>query len=432
MDNNKFQNKYRIHSARAVWHDYSGGAYFVTVCTKNHARYFGEIIHCRDAACHISTTAEQCEPQLQLTPVGQFLAEQIANISAHYPYAGIPLFTVMPNHFHVIAFIDSEKIPYQRRNTERLGMFANDIVETRRATSLQSPQCATSLQSPQCAASLHSTKIHYLCTLNSNRYLGCKNSKKMKQIIAITFVTGFLFGQTFAQEAPTDDFLTQIRNYDLSTILTADSILADEENMIKRAEILGFIGDNYQRLQIHFISIIQNPSNRYEYFAYGKTKVRETVCTFQGTIKITGARLYSENDFPTYKQGFVECEVNLYEDGKQPSTGFFSGKLRTGFLTDAKGGFRYDAILAVADGFCNNQFVGKWTSYKTNATKKCRWGDYRIPESGDLDIGAGEFSVNDRYVKNGWENYMLLLGRYDDDTPEIKKARQKEQEQWWK
>jgi hypothetical protein len=33
--NKKFQNKYRIPSARARWHDYSGGAYFITVCTKN-------------------------------------------------------------------------------------------------------------------------------------------------------------------------------------------------------------------------------------------------------------------------------------------------------------------------------------------------------------------------------------------------------------
>jgi hypothetical protein len=36
---------------------------------------------------------------------------------------------------------------------------------------------------------------------------------------------------------------------------------------------LGFIGENYQRFHIHFISIIQNPLNPYEYFAYGKTKV---------------------------------------------------------------------------------------------------------------------------------------------------------------
>ena len=43
MSDEKFQNKYRVKSARATWHDYSGGAYFITVCTKNREHSFGEI-----------------------------------------------------------------------------------------------------------------------------------------------------------------------------------------------------------------------------------------------------------------------------------------------------------------------------------------------------------------------------------------------------
>ena len=260
----------------------------------------------------------------------------------------------------------------------------------------------------------------------------------MKQRIATILTAVFLFGQIFAQNTTTSDFFTQIKNYDLSVIMSADSIFADEEDIIKRAEILGFIGDNYQRFHIHFISIIQNPLNPYEYFAYGKTKVKENICSFQGTIKVTKSRLYNETDIPidsnglpNYKQGYAECEVNLYEDRKEKSTGFFSGKLKTDFLIDDKGEFRYDAITFFADGFCNNQFVGSWTSYNTKSTKKCNWGDYRIPESGNFDIGAGEFSVDDKYVKNGWEIYKLAWGTYPE-TPEVKKARQKENEQWWK
>ena len=254
----------------------------------------------------------------------------------------------------------------------------------------------------------------------------------MKQLIVTILMTVFLFGKTFAQDTTTSDFFTQIKNYDLSVVMMADSIFADEEAMFKRAEILGFIGDNYQRLQIHFISIIQNSLNPYEYFAYGKTKVKENICSFQGTIKVTKSRLYKDSDISNYKQGYAECEVNLYEDRKEKSTGFFSGKLKTGFLIDDKGKFRYDASSFVADGFCNNQFVGTWTSYGTKLTKKTNWGDYRIPESGNFDIGAGEFSVDGKYVKNGWENYMLLFGRYGDNSPEIKKAQEKEEEQWWK
>jgi REP element-mobilizing transposase RayT len=105
MSDEKFKNKYRIPSARALWHDYGGGAYFITVCTKTREHFFGEI------ACTPSN-----DPQMQLTPIGQCLHENLQNIPLHYPYAEIPLFVVMPNHWHGIVFIDEEKTPYQRRN----------------------------------------------------------------------------------------------------------------------------------------------------------------------------------------------------------------------------------------------------------------------------------------------------------------------------
>ena len=43
MQPEKFQNKYRIGSKRASWHDYNGGEYFVTICTNERQHYFGEI-----------------------------------------------------------------------------------------------------------------------------------------------------------------------------------------------------------------------------------------------------------------------------------------------------------------------------------------------------------------------------------------------------
>ena len=251
----------------------------------------------------------------------------------------------------------------------------------------------------------------------------------------IIILTVLLFCRSYAQDTTTTNFFDQIKTYDLSTILTTDSILNEDgqggKEKFKRAEILGFIGDDYQRFFIHFVSIIQNPANHYEYFAFGKTKVKETIRSFQGTITIRQARIYKNGDIPAYKQGFATCDVVLYEDEKQSSTGIFKGKLKSNFIIDETETFRYDALMFVADGFSNNQFVGSWISYKTNTTKKCNWGDYRIPECGDLDIGAGEFSAGDKYLKKGWENYRLAYS-YDPDKPESQKARQKENEQWWK
>ncbi len=253
--------------------------------------------------------------------------------------------------------------------------------------------------------------------------------------ITSIILTVFLFGQTFAQDSATTDFYAQIKSYDLSTILTAESFVAeDNENgkeKIKRAEILGFIGDDYQRFFIHFISIIQNPTNPYEYLVYGKTKVKETTCPIQGKITIRQSKTYINGDIPTYKQGFTVSDVVLYEDKKQSSTGFIKGTLKSHFIIDNKGQFRYDALNFVADGFSNNQFVGNWTSYKTNATKKCNWGDYRIPESGDLDIGAGEFSVNEKYIKNGWLSYMLENMAPNGAIVKPKTDEKTENKKWW-
>jgi hypothetical protein len=228
------------------------------------------------------------------------------------------------------------------------------------------------------------------------------------------------------------NFYEQIKKYDLSEVIAPDSILEEGKYKFPKSEIAGFIGDNYQRFYIHFISIIQNPTNPYEYLVYGKTKVKQNICTFQGTIKVSEAKLYAESDsdFPDYQQGYAVCDVLLFEDGKQSGTGFFEGRLKTQFMIDKKSNLSYNALLTMSDAFSNNGFVGNWTSYKTKAVKKCHWGDYRIPESGDLDIGAGEFMINGKYVKNGWENYMRCYG--DENLPEVKKARQKEQEKWWK
>ncbi|WP_148807340.1 hypothetical protein [Campylobacter concisus] len=51
------------------------------------------------------------------------------------------------------------------------------------------------------------------------------------------------------------------------------------------------------------------------------------------------------------------------------------------------------------DLFCGECKVGK------AQIKPCAWGHYRIPNSGDLDVGAGEFSPNIKYLNNGWSDF---------------------------
>ncbi len=92
MSSDLFRNKYRIPSARAMWHDYNGGAYFVTVCTRDMVHYFGEVVG----------------SEMNMTEIGEYVQQCIKNIPQHNTYANVPAFVVMPNHVHLIVIIDDE------------------------------------------------------------------------------------------------------------------------------------------------------------------------------------------------------------------------------------------------------------------------------------------------------------------------------------
>lgn len=87
----KFQNKYRIPSARAQWWDYGwNGAYFITICTKNRKHFFGEIT----------------KGQMELSRLGVIVDVLWHEIPNHAKYVELGDFVVMPNHIHGILILD--------------------------------------------------------------------------------------------------------------------------------------------------------------------------------------------------------------------------------------------------------------------------------------------------------------------------------------
>lgn len=100
--NELYRNKYRIPSARAPWHDYNGGIYYVTMCTKNRDRYFGEI----EMTDHGNIMHE--------SPIAVYANWQLTNVEMHYDYCKIPQWIVMPDHIHAIIVIDRNKIPREQ------------------------------------------------------------------------------------------------------------------------------------------------------------------------------------------------------------------------------------------------------------------------------------------------------------------------------
>ena len=78
-------------SPRANFHDYSGGNYFITICTKDKKHYFGKIE----------------SDVMQFTRIGECCKFELENLHVHNSNVVVPLFVVMPNHIHAIICIDS-------------------------------------------------------------------------------------------------------------------------------------------------------------------------------------------------------------------------------------------------------------------------------------------------------------------------------------
>lgn len=95
MTNELFKNRYRIPSARAPWHDYTLGTYFVTICTKNREHSFGEIIN-DVSGNHI----------MRMSAIGENVDVCWQEISSHFPHVQTFSRVIMPNHIHGILTIN--------------------------------------------------------------------------------------------------------------------------------------------------------------------------------------------------------------------------------------------------------------------------------------------------------------------------------------
>ncbi|MEA4937246.1 MAG: hypothetical protein VB102_11490 [Paludibacter sp.] len=259
----------------------------------------------------------------------------------------------------------------------------------------------------------------------------------MRNIFNITFifVSFSLFGQTvnmttewqkkvFSNLYETE-YKDSLNNYDYGNLWT------ETENK----HIYGIIGENYQRIRIKILHVTRQKANNNVFEVTGKSMVKNNICDFHGTITINSIRVYKVMHWgvdDVYKnkgikqQGLLIAEYHFEEDINQTHSGTFEGTLYTSWFIDKLGKLKYDRIEKSSDNYRNNQFIGTWTEYKTEKKKVCNWADYRVPNGGDLDIGAGEFSPDDKYLKFGWQTYR------DAYFNGNKSARQVEEKQWWK
>jgi putative transposase len=82
------------HSIRLREYDYStAGAYFVTVCTQEKERLFGEVI----------------DGEMRLNDAGRMVERIWRELSERFPLVILDEFVIMPNHFHGIIFLSDRR-----------------------------------------------------------------------------------------------------------------------------------------------------------------------------------------------------------------------------------------------------------------------------------------------------------------------------------
>jgi len=251
-------------------------------------------------------------------------------------------------------------------------------------------------------------------------------------LILFIWISNFCFGQLpenkdFSPEFKDEflnskwmdstEYIDSISKYDFSNIL----------NTWHHNHALGYIGTHYQKFDIRFISIIKDSDTPLTYYVYGKSRVKNNIVDFQGTIKLISAKKYKEQYFNDSIMGSTLGKYVFYENPNQNHVGKFKGYFTSYWLLDkVKKSLSFDDTSAGADGFCNNQFVGTWTPYGANSFKTCNWGEWRIPYSDELDNGAGIFSPVSKFDKHGWKDYMSSV------MYKLKYKKEKPLEEWWK
>ena len=232
-----------------------------------------------------------------------------------------------------------------------------------------------------------------------------------KQTILVLLLV--LMGWTGLAKVPNDKLKEQLLRYDYSRVLLQN-------------DLLGYIG-NGQRLYMHFDTIYKDPVKPQYYHVEGKSKVKQNLCSFTGGITIHSFAPNEESD-SLVKRYHLKAQYQLNEDANQRGSGFFAGRLTSDFFI-YRDSICFDEVEGGEDGYNNNQFEGRWTSYRTKISKKANFGIGRIPDSGNLDVGAAEFHVDPEKQHLGWESYTKA---FETETPEGQKAQAEEDREWWK
>jgi len=236
----------------------------------------------------------------------------------------------------------------------------------------------------------------------------------MNKLLALLFACALFISASAQDDCTVESWRESMFEFDETDTLSINLFNKYDFSHIwldNRSCYLGYIGDDYQRLHIKFTKV--KKQSPLKYAVKGITRVKNNICNFEGEINIIRIRgiVDFSNDMVTPSDtngsGTVLAKFTFKEDKKQNGTGIFLGELISYWYIDKNRKLCYDP--GEKDLF-NNQYFGKWTSYKTGKEKKCAWGQGWPPCSNELNISSSDFFVDPKYRQNGWE---LPEGEWD-------------------
>lgn len=190
-----------------------------------------------------------------------------------------------------------------------------------------------------------------------------------------------------------------------------------EDRWINRPIIVGYRGPNYQRFDMRIFDAKKITQTKYQ--VMGEAQCMQQKFSVRGVVILDSIgkipQSYDYDFIEDFTPGYfkfplaIGCLYAHYEmaanDGAR-DIAKLEGK-SCYLVLDYEGKVYYDAFDFPSDGYRNNQYEGFWIDLVEGDTMVCNWGDGRIPNSHDMDIGAGEFSVDPKYRKYGWEDFSF-------------------------
>ncbi len=213
----------------------------------------------------------------------------------------------------------------------------------------------------------------------------------------------------------------------------ADILQQDLSGLFDNLSMIGILGEDCSRIDIHFTEVRKMDNKEYEIKGASRTRLT-LICLFKGNIYIDSISSCSQMMKSECMEvdGFIYGHYSFAEYGDKRYSGVFSGFFKQGYRVNGqqieKGRNEMAELrLNLAE------YRGNWRS-ANGLIKICSWADEVIPDTPVnfcLFNDAGEWIVLPKYRKNGWKNLYNAYHNENLTTDEIQKAREVEEQEWW-